>query len=82
MWLDTVLPRAIARFRDVCPGVELRRLAASDADLHRGGVDPGERLPAFLRRECFVDLTCLLTPLHGTQSDPLRDYSHHGVALS
>ena len=68
VWLDTVLPRAIARFRNACPGVELRvdaatraeglrLLAAGDADLHCGGVDPGERLPAFLRRERFVDLT-------------------------
>ena len=68
VWLDTVLPRAIARFRSVCPGVELRLdaatraeglrlLAAGAADLHCGGVDAGERLPAHLRRERFVDLT-------------------------
>ena len=68
VWLDAVLPRAIARFREACPGVELRLdaatraeglrlLASGAADLHCGGVDTGERLPAFLRRERFVDLT-------------------------
>ena len=68
VWLDAVLPHAIARFRNACPGVELRLdaatraeglrlLAAGAADLHCGGVDTGERLPAFLRRERFVDLT-------------------------
>lgn len=67
-WSDTVLPRAIARFHRVCPEVELRcetttraeglrLLEAGRSDLHAGGIDTGELLPAFLRRERFVDVT-------------------------
>ena len=71
VWFDAVLPRAIARFRNACPGVELRLdaasraeglrlLAAGAADLHCGG----ERLPAHLRRERFVDLTAGISAEH------------------
>ena len=35
----------------------LRRLADGDCDLHCGGVDTDEPLPAFLRRERFLDMT-------------------------
>ena len=37
--------------------VALRRLADGDCDLHCGGVDTDEPLPAFLRRERFLDMT-------------------------
>ena len=68
VWSDAVLPQAIARFHAVCPEVELRldtatraeglrRLAGGRSDLHVGGIDDGEVLPAFLRRECFLDMT-------------------------
>ena len=67
-WAETVLARAAARFREAFPAVELRiesatraeglrRLAGGDCDLHCGGVDTGEPLPAFLRRERFLDMT-------------------------
>ena len=34
-----------------------RRLAEADCDLHCGGIDEGEPLPEFLRRERFLDMT-------------------------
>ena len=68
IWSATVLPEAIARFQDACPGIEvtfetttraegLRLLADGESDLHSGGIDVAERLPEFLRRERFVDIT-------------------------
>ena len=68
MWMEAVLAPAIARFRETCPGVELklrtaslaeglRRLAAGDSDLHCGGVDAGAPPPQFLRREHVLDIT-------------------------
>ncbi len=67
-WAETVLARAAARFRETFPAIELRigsasrteglrRLAAGDCDLHCGGIDSDEPLPAFLRRARFLDLT-------------------------
>ena len=66
-WTETVLARAAARFREGFPAVELRidtatraeglrRLADGDCDLHCGGIDT-DALPAFLRRERFLDMT-------------------------
>ena len=63
-----MLARAAARFREGFPTVELRigsatraeglrRLTDGDCDLHCGGVDADEPLPAFLRRERFLDMT-------------------------
>lgn len=68
MWTDTVLPQAIARFHEDCPEIELkldtatrieglRRLAHGESELHCGGIDCGELLPGFLRRERFLDMT-------------------------
>ncbi len=68
VWLEAVLPEAIARFHEDFPGIELtlenatrteglRLLAQGESDLHCGGIDSGEILPASLRRERFVDLT-------------------------
>ena len=67
-WTETVLARAAARLRETFPAVELRigsatraeglrRLADGDCDLHCGGIDADEPLPAFLRRERFLDMT-------------------------
>ena len=81
VWVDAVLPRAIARLREEFPGVELRLdtatgaeglrlLAAGESDLHRGGVDTGERLPAFLRRHPFIELTAGIVAARG---HPLLD---------
>ena len=68
VWSSAVLPEVIARFHESFPRIELkvetttradglRRLAGGDSDLHCGGIDSGERLPDFLRREHCVDLT-------------------------
>lgn len=68
VWGSTVLPEVIARFHESFPHIEfkvetttraegLRRLVTGDSDLHCGGIDGGERLPDFLRREYCVDLT-------------------------
>ena len=65
VWMETVLPAAIADFRASCPGVELklrtahlaegvRRLEGGESDLHCGGIDAGEPLPPFLKRESFL----------------------------
>ena len=68
MWCEAVLPEAIAEFHDSCPSIEielvtatraegLQRLAVGESDLHCGGIDAGDSLPAFLRRERFLDMT-------------------------
>lgn len=61
-------PAAVARFHAGCPGVELklrtaalrrgvRSLADGKSDLHCGGIDAGDPLPPFLRRDHFLDAT-------------------------
>ena len=69
VWIDNVVPRAAARFRDACPGVDLNLDAASRAEVLRGlalgerelhcSDDRDERLPDAVRRERFPgeDLT-------------------------
>ena len=68
MWMQAILPDAIARFRESCPGMELilhttpwaegvRLLANGDSDIHCGGIDTDEPLPQFLRRERLLDMT-------------------------
>ena len=75
MWIDTVLPQAMARFHAERPGIRLildtatraeglRRLAGGHSDLHCGGIDGGELLPASLRRERFVDMTAGIVAWH------------------
>ena len=75
VWVDAIVPPAIARFREAVPGIErrldtatraegLRLLAAGETDLHCGGVDTGEPLPGFLRRQRFVDLTAGIVASH------------------
>ena len=62
LWMQAVLPRAVGRFREAFPGIELRLrsagraeglclLDAGDSDLHCGGLDAGACLPDHLRRE-------------------------------
>ena len=59
---------ADARFREAFPAIELlvesatrteglRRLAGGEGELHVGAIDADEALPAFLRRERFIELT-------------------------
>lgn len=68
LWAEVVLARATVRFHEAFPAIELtletatraeglRLLAAGECDLHCGGIDAGEPLPGFLRRERFVVLT-------------------------
>ena len=67
VWMQAVLPAAIARFHDSFPGIELKLRAADRpqgirlltegaSDLHCGGIDAGEPLPPFLRRDSFVEV--------------------------
>lgn len=76
MWIDAVLPPAMARFHAELPGIRLvldtatraeglRRLAGGRSDLHCGGIDDGELLPASLRRDRFVDMTAGVVAWHG-----------------
>ena len=75
-WSETVLARAAARFHETFPAIELelatatraeglRRLADGASDLHCGGIDEGRRLPDFLRRERFVDMTAGIVAWRG-----------------
>ena len=65
VWMDAVLPAAITRFGDSCSGIELRlrtatrpeglrSLMAGESDLHCGGIDAGDLLPPFLKRDSFM----------------------------
>ena len=83
VWIETVLPEAIARLHEVYPALEIRLESATRArgirlladgktDLHCGGIDSGETLPAFLRRDSFLDTTAgvvahLDHPLHSEE---------------
>ena len=75
-WSETVLPEALARFHEDCPGIEirletasrtegLRLLAAGENDLHCGGIDAGEFPHASLRRERFLDVAAGVVAWHG-----------------
>ena len=68
MWMEAVLAPAVDAFSARLPGIELtlrtapfgdalQLLANGDSDLHCGGMDTDEALPAFLRREYFLDIT-------------------------
>ena len=86
VWMRAVIAPAAAAFRERAPGVALalrtapfadglRLLADGESDLHCGGADPGHLLPAFLRRERFLDLTAGIVaraghPLLGTAPAP------------
>ena len=75
VWTQAVLTQAVARFHDDYPDIEveldvatrsegLRRLASGQSDLHCGGPDSGRRLPRFLRRERFLDVTVGIVARH------------------
>ncbi|MDE0407604.1 MAG: LysR family transcriptional regulator [Alphaproteobacteria bacterium] len=86
VWLQAVLVPAMAEFHAAFPEVELtlrsaswregvRLLADGGSDLHIGGVDTGEALPGFLRRERFIELTAGVAaardhPLHAARPGP------------
>ena len=86
VWMQAVVTPAVQAFHEVFPDVELklrtaswregvRRLADGKSDLHCGGIDTGEALPAFLRRERFVDVTAGIVagrdhPLHAAGAEP------------
>ena len=68
LWMRTVVAPAAIRFHTACPGVGLtlrtalfaqgvRLLEGGESDLHCGGVDDGQPLPAHLRREPLLKLT-------------------------
>ena len=76
VWIETVLPAALARFHEDYPGIEitidmagraegLRLLADGESDLHCGGIDAGEILPASLRRERFLEVTAGIVAWRG-----------------
>ena len=76
MWADAVLPEAIARFHEDYPAIELKLETASRrqglqmlsdgrSDLHCGGIDSGERLPATLRRVRFIEMTAGIVARRG-----------------
>ena len=90
VWMQAVVAPAIARYREALPGVELalrtapfaeglRLLENGESDLHCGGADPGRPLPAFLRRERFIELTAAIVAGDGhpllTRRPSLRDLS-------
>ena len=86
VWMQAVVAPAVQAFHAAFPGVELklrtaawregvRRLADGRSDLHCGGPDTGETLPAHLRRERFLDVTGGIVaasghPLHAAGPEP------------
>ena len=86
LWMQAVVAPAVQAFHAAFPEVELklrtaawregvRLLADGRSDLHCGGVDTGEALPAHLRRERFLDVTAGVVagsdhPLHATGPEP------------
>ena len=81
VWMQAVVAPAVQAFHAAFPEVELklrsaawregvRLLADGGSDLHCGGVDSGEALPAHLRRERFLDVTAGIVAASG---HPLHD---------
>ena len=86
VWMQAVVAPAVQAFHAAFPEVELklrtaawregvRQLADGRSDLHCGGVDTGEALPAHLRRERFPDVTAGIVagrahPLHDAAPEP------------
>ena len=86
IWMQAILPVAVARFHKTYPGVEfklltttrpegIRLLTDGETDLHCGGVDADEPLPQFLKRERLLDMSWGVVahkdhPLH---SGPVSD---------
>ena len=90
LWMQAVLPAAIARFHDTFPGIELKLRAAARpqgirlltegaTDLRCGGIEAGEPLPPFLRRDSFVEVEAGIVarkdhPLHARRAG-LEDFA-------
>ncbi len=86
LWMQAVVAPAVKAFHAAFPEIELRLrtaawregarlLADGRSDLHCGGLDTGEALPAHLRRERFPDLTAGIVaasghPLHAAGPEP------------
>ena len=86
LWMQAVVAPAVQAFHAAFPEIELglrtaawrdglRLLADGGSDLHCGGLDSGEVLPAHLRRERFLDVTAGIVaasghPLHDARPDP------------
>ena len=86
LWMQVVVAPAVQAFHAAFPEVELglrtatwregvRLLDNGLSDLHCGGLDTGEALPAHLRRERFLDLTGGVVaasshPLHAAGPEP------------
>ena len=88
VWMQAIVAPALDRYCEALPGVELalrtapfaeglRLLENGESDLHCGGAYPGRPLPAFLRRERFVELNsftitdcCPATEAKEAQSRP------------
>ena len=86
LWMQAVVAPAVQAFHAVFPEVELglrtaawregvRLLGDGRSDLHCGGPDTGEALPARLRRERFLDVTGGVVaasghPLHAAGPEP------------
>ena len=86
LWMQAVVAPAVQAFHAAFPAIELRlrtaawrdgvrRLADGRSDLHCGGLDTGESLPAHLRREPFLDVTGGIVaanghPLHADGPEP------------
>ena len=67
-WMQAIMPEVVARFHDTYPDVGLRLhamtflegirlLVNGESDLHCGRIDAERHLPAFLRRECCLNMT-------------------------
>ena len=86
LWMQAVVAPAVQAFHAAFPEVELglrtaawregvRLLNDGRSDLHCGGLDTGEALPAHLRRERFLDVTGGVVaasghPLHAAGPEP------------
>ena len=86
LWMRAVIAPAALRFHKACPGVGLslrtvpfsegvRLLAGGASDLHCGGIDGGQPLPGFLRREPLLKVTAGIVarhdhPLHSARPTP------------
>ena len=68
MWTCAILPDVVRTFHKTFPRIELnvdcttraeglRRLVNGQSDLHCGGIDNDERVPDYLRRERFLEMT-------------------------
>ena len=76
VWMEAVVTPAVQAFHAAFPDVELRlrtaawregvrRLADGRSDLHCGGIDTGETLPARLRRDRFLSVTAGVVAARG-----------------